>query len=87
MFGQPAATSSDAAPAKAFVFGQSQDNQPPAPSAAPLNSTPAPASAQPFIFGVPASAAPPAAAPSFGFGAAAPSAASSSGLYLLLVVE
>uniref|UniRef100_A0AAQ6IKU9 Nuclear pore complex protein Nup153 n=1 Tax=Anabas testudineus TaxID=64144 RepID=A0AAQ6IKU9_ANATE len=78
VFGQPAATSSDSAPAKAFVFGQSQDNQPPAPSAAPLNSTSAPAPAQPFIFGAPASAAPPAAAPSFSFGAAAPSAASSS---------
>uniref|UniRef100_A0A3Q3JKH9 Nuclear pore complex protein Nup153 n=1 Tax=Monopterus albus TaxID=43700 RepID=A0A3Q3JKH9_MONAL len=77
MFGQPAATSSDASPAKAFMFGQSQDSQPPAPSAAPLNSTPAPAPAQPFIFGDPANAAPPAAA-SFGFGAAAPSAASSS---------
>ncbi|XP_045914591.1 nuclear pore complex protein Nup153 isoform X4 [Micropterus dolomieu] len=83
MFGQPAATSSDAPPAKAFVFGQSQDSQPPAPSAAPLNSTPAPGQAQPFIFGAPAAAAsaPAAAAaapPSFGFGAAAPSAASSS---------
>ncbi|KAF1381626.1 hypothetical protein PFLUV_G00155910 [Perca fluviatilis] len=71
MFGQPAATASDAPPAKAFVFGQSQDSQPAAPSAAPLNSTPAPS--QPFLFGAPASAAapPPAAAPSFGFGAAA----------------
>uniref|UniRef100_A0A8P4GBW2 Nuclear pore complex protein Nup153 n=1 Tax=Dicentrarchus labrax TaxID=13489 RepID=A0A8P4GBW2_DICLA len=80
MFGQPAAASSDAPPAKAaFVFGQGQDSQPPAPSAAPLNSTSAPAPAQPFIFGAPASAAPPpAAAPSFGFGAAAPPAASSS---------
>ncbi|XP_059206126.1 nuclear pore complex protein Nup153 isoform X2 [Centropristis striata] len=80
MFGQPAAASSDAPPAKSFVFGQSQDSQPPAPSAAPLNSTQAPAPSQPFIFGAPASAAPPAAAaaPSFGFGAAAPSAASSS---------
>ncbi|XP_044026709.1 nuclear pore complex protein Nup153 isoform X2 [Siniperca chuatsi] len=80
MFGQPAATSSEAPPAKAFIFGQNQDSQPPAPSAAPLNSTPAPAQAQPFIFGAPAAAAaPPAAAPpSFGFGAAAPSAASSS---------
>ncbi|XP_069552982.1 nuclear pore complex protein Nup153 isoform X1 [Brachyistius frenatus] len=83
MFGQPAATSSDAPPAKAFMFGQSQDGQAPAPSAAPLNSAPAPAPAQPFIFGAPAIAAPPpppaaAAAPSFGFGAAAPSSASSS---------
>ncbi|KAM7384268.1 hypothetical protein PAMA_011556 [Pampus argenteus] len=76
MFGQPAATSGDAPPAKAFVFGQNQDSQPPAPSAAPVNSAPSPAPSQPFIFGAPASAAP-AAAPSFGFGAAAPSAASS----------
>uniref|UniRef100_I3J2S1 Nuclear pore complex protein Nup153 n=1 Tax=Oreochromis niloticus TaxID=8128 RepID=I3J2S1_ORENI len=85
MFGQPAAASSDAPPAKNFIFGQSQDSQPPAPSAAPLNSTPAPAPAQPFIFGAPtnAAAAPApapaaAAAPTFNFGAAAPSAASSS---------
>ncbi|KAK9526842.1 hypothetical protein VZT92_015519 [Zoarces viviparus] len=80
MFGQTAAASSDAPPAKAFVFGQNPDGQPPAPSAAPLNSVPA--SAQPFIFGVPASAAaaPAAAAapPSFGFGSAAPTAASTS---------
>ncbi|XP_060914814.1 nuclear pore complex protein Nup153 isoform X2 [Labrus mixtus] len=74
MFGQPAVTSTDGPPAKAsFVFGQSQDSQPPAPSAAPVTSTPAPAPAQPFIFG-----APPAAAPSFGFGAPVPSADSSS---------
>ncbi|XP_019946267.2 nuclear pore complex protein Nup153 isoform X1 [Paralichthys olivaceus] len=80
MFGQPVATSSDGPPAKAFVFGQNQDSQPPAPSAAPLNSVPAPTPSQPFIFGVSSNAAPPpAAAPSFGFGAAAPSAASSSG--------
>ncbi|XP_075961752.1 nuclear pore complex protein Nup153 isoform X1 [Anarhichas minor] len=84
MFGQTAAASSDAPPAKAFVFGQSPDGQPPAPSAALLNSAPAPASAQPFIFGAPASAAaaaPAAAAaapPSFGFGSAAPTAASTS---------
>ncbi|XP_026155970.1 nuclear pore complex protein Nup153 isoform X3 [Mastacembelus armatus] len=83
VFGQPTAASNDTAPAKAFVFDQSQDSQQPAPSAAPLNSTPAPAPAQPFIFGAPANAAaaaaaPPPAAPSFGFGAAAPSAASSS---------
>lgn len=86
IFGQPASTSTDAPAAKAaFVFGQSQDSQPSAPSAAPLNSTPAPTPAQPFIFGASTSAAaPPAAAapPSFGFGAAAPSAASSSGLCL-----
>ncbi|AWP21663.1 putative nuclear pore complex protein Nup153 [Scophthalmus maximus] len=86
MFGQPAAASTDAPPAKAFVFGQNQDSQPPAPSAAPLNSVPAPATAQPFIFGVSAKAAPPAAAaapppPSFSFGAPPP-AASSSGLSL-----
>uniref|UniRef100_UPI0037E99619 nuclear pore complex protein Nup153 isoform X2 n=1 Tax=Semicossyphus pulcher TaxID=241346 RepID=UPI0037E99619 len=79
MFGQTAASSTDAPPAKAaFVFGQSQDSQPSAPSAAPLNSTPAPAPAQPFIFGAPVNAAPPAAAPSFGFGPAAPPADSSS---------
>ncbi|KAM6974640.1 nuclear pore complex protein Nup153 isoform 2-T2 [Tautogolabrus adspersus] len=79
MFGQPAATSTDGPPAKAsFVFGQIQDSQPPAPSAAPVTSTPAPAPAQPFIFGAPVNAAPPAAAPSFGFGAAAPPADSSS---------
>ncbi|XP_034400713.1 nuclear pore complex protein Nup153 isoform X2 [Cyclopterus lumpus] len=79
MFGQTAATSNEAPPAKAFVFGQSQDSQPPAPSAAPLNSTPVPA--QPFIFGAPASAAAApasaaAAPPTFGFGAAASTAAS-----------
>uniref|UniRef100_A0A3Q3X2J2 Nuclear pore complex protein Nup153 n=1 Tax=Mola mola TaxID=94237 RepID=A0A3Q3X2J2_MOLML len=78
IFGQPVTTSSDAPPAKAaFVFGQSQDNQPCAPSTASLNSAPppAPAPTQPFIFGASASAAAPAAAaaPSFGFGAAAPS--------------
>ncbi|KAK2830378.1 hypothetical protein Q5P01_018309 [Channa striata] len=83
VFGQPAVTSSDAPQVKGFVFGQSQDSQPPAPSAAPLNSTPAQTPAQPFIFGASnsAAAAPAAAAaapPSFGFGAAAPSAASSS---------
>ncbi|TNN61443.1 Nuclear pore complex protein Nup153 [Liparis tanakae] len=84
MFGQTAATSNDAPPAKAFVFGQSQDSQPSALSAAPLNSTPTPVPAQPFFFGAPASAAAApaaaaaaaAAAPSFGFGAAAPTAAS-----------
>ncbi|KAM8840520.1 nuclear pore complex protein Nup153 isoform 2-T2 [Spinachia spinachia] len=80
MFGQNAAAPGDAPPAKAFVFGQSQDSQVPAPSAAPLNSTPAPSSAQPFIFGAPATAAAPAAAPSFGFGAAAPTPASTSAL-------
>ncbi|XP_053302401.1 nuclear pore complex protein Nup153 isoform X3 [Pleuronectes platessa] len=78
MFGQPAVTSSDGPPAKAFLFGQSQDSQAPAPSAAPLNSVPAPTPSQSFIFGAP-NAAPPAAAPSFGFGAAAPPVASSSG--------
>jgi len=89
MFGQTAATSNDAPPAKAFVFGQSQDSQPSALSAAPLNSTPTPVPAQPFIFGAPASAAaapPAAAAPSFGFGAAAPTAASTTGPYLLMLV-
>uniref|UniRef100_A0A3Q0RT68 Nuclear pore complex protein Nup153 n=1 Tax=Amphilophus citrinellus TaxID=61819 RepID=A0A3Q0RT68_AMPCI len=52
MFGQPTSATSDAPPAKNFVFVQSQDSQPPAPSAAPLNSTPAPTPAQPFIFGL-----------------------------------
>ncbi|XP_030596730.1 nuclear pore complex protein Nup153 isoform X2 [Archocentrus centrarchus] len=82
MFGQPASATSDAPPAKNFVFVQSQDSQPPAPSAASLNSTPAPTPAQPFIFGAPTNAAAPppaAAAPTFNFAAAAPSAASSSG--------
>nr|XP_046273674.1 nuclear pore complex protein Nup153 isoform X2 [Scatophagus argus] len=79
IFGQSAATTNDAPSAKAaFMFGPSQDSQPPAPSAAPLNSTSAPTPAQPFIFGASASAATPAAAPSFSFGAAAPPAASSS---------
>ncbi|XP_060948612.1 nuclear pore complex protein Nup153 isoform X2 [Limanda limanda] len=78
MFGQPAATAGDGPPAKALLFGQNQDSQAPAPSAAPLNSVPAPTPSQSFIFGAP-TAAPPAAAPSFGFGAAAPPAASSSG--------
>nr|XP_033950222.1 nuclear pore complex protein Nup153 isoform X2 [Pseudochaenichthys georgianus] len=84
MFGQPAASSTDAPPAKSFLFGQNQDSQSAAPSAVNLNSISSPA--QPFLFGAPAAAAPPpaaaaaaaaAAAPSFGFGAAAPSAASS----------
>ncbi|KAL6099775.1 nup153 [Pungitius sinensis] len=82
MFGQTAAAPGDAPPAKAFLFGQGQDSQASAPSAAPLNSTPAPSPAQPFIFGAPATAAAPAAAaaapPSFGFGAAAPTTASTS---------
>ncbi|XP_047239452.1 nuclear pore complex protein Nup153 isoform X2 [Girardinichthys multiradiatus] len=80
MFGQPSSTTGDAPPAKTFVFGQNQDSQSTAPSSAPLN--PAPAPAQPFIFGAPTNAAPAPtpAAPSFNFGAAAaaPSAASSS---------
>ncbi|XP_061598453.1 nuclear pore complex protein Nup153 isoform X1 [Cololabis saira] len=82
IFGQPSTATSDAAPAKTFVFGQNQDNQPSAPSSAPLNTAPAPAPAQPFIFGGPAApvapAAPAAAAPSFSFGAAATAAASTS---------
>ncbi|XP_040044567.2 nuclear pore complex protein Nup153 isoform X1 [Gasterosteus aculeatus] len=82
MFGQSAAAPGDAPPAKAFVFGQSRDSQVPAPPAAPLNSTPAPSPAQPFIFGAPTTAAAPAAAaaaaPSFGFGAIAPTATSTS---------
>lgn len=82
MFGQSATTSNDAPPAKAaFLFGQSQDSQPSAPSAAPLNCTAAPAQGQPFIFGASANTAAPAAAPSFGFGAAV---TSSSGLFVLL---
>uniref|UniRef100_H3CUV8 Nuclear pore complex protein Nup153 n=1 Tax=Tetraodon nigroviridis TaxID=99883 RepID=H3CUV8_TETNG len=86
VFGQPATSSGDGPPAKAaFVFGQGQESQASAPPAAALNSTASPSPAQPFIFGVSASgAAPPAAAPSFGFGAAAPSATSSSGLRALV---
>ncbi|XP_075995416.1 nuclear pore complex protein Nup153 isoform X3 [Genypterus blacodes] len=84
LFGQAAGASSDA-----FLFGQSQESQPPAPAAslnsappATLNSTPAPPQSQPFIFGAPTSVVPAAAAaaapPSFGFGTAAtPSAVSS----------
>lgn len=89
VFGQPATSSSDGPPAKAaFVFGQSQDGQTSAPSVTPLNSSAAPSPAQPFIFGVSASGtAPPAAAPSFGFGSAAPSVTSSSGLHLLMFSE
>ncbi|XP_056154080.1 nuclear pore complex protein Nup153 isoform X3 [Lampris incognitus] len=78
IFGQAASSSGDATPAKTFVFGQSQDNQPPAPSAPSLNSNPAPAAAQPFLFGAPANAAPAAATPPFTFEAAVPSAASTS---------
>ncbi|KAF7669355.1 hypothetical protein LDENG_00196420 [Lucifuga dentata] len=79
IFGQVASESSDGSPATTFVFGQTQNSQLTAPAAS-LNSTPAPGPApaptQTFIFGAPASAAPAAAAPpSFGFGAAAPSAA------------
>ncbi|XP_054619777.1 nuclear pore complex protein Nup153 isoform X2 [Dunckerocampus dactyliophorus] len=69
MFGQSAAATSDAPPAKAFVFGQNQDGQPPVP----VNSTLVPS--QPFVFGARASAAPP-AAPSINFGGSAPPAAS-----------
>ncbi|XP_023200658.1 nuclear pore complex protein Nup153 isoform X2 [Xiphophorus maculatus] len=80
VFGQPSSTTGDAPPAKNFMFGQNHDNQSAAPSSAPLN--PAPAPAQPFIFGASANAAsaPAPAAPSFTFGApaAAPPAASSS---------
>ncbi|KAK1880280.1 Nuclear pore complex protein Nup153 [Dissostichus eleginoides] len=74
MFGQPAASSTDAPPAKAFLFGQSQDSQPAAPSAVNLNSISSPA--QPFLFAAPsaASSAAPSAAPSpFAF-SSAPSA-------------
>ncbi|XP_041739895.1 nuclear pore complex protein Nup153 isoform X3 [Coregonus clupeaformis] len=65
LFGQSA--SSEATPAKSFLFGQSQDSLP-APAVS-LN----PGPAQPFLFG----SGPNAAAPSFTFGAAAPSTASS----------
>uniref|UniRef100_A0A8C5G1S4 Nuclear pore complex protein Nup153 n=1 Tax=Gouania willdenowi TaxID=441366 RepID=A0A8C5G1S4_GOUWI len=72
VFGQPAAASNDASPAKAFVFGQNQDSQPSVTSSAP-----APAPSQPFIFGGSAINSTP-AAPTFSFGAAAPPAASTS---------
>ncbi|XP_013998355.2 nuclear pore complex protein Nup153 isoform X3 [Salmo salar] len=65
LFGQSAST--EATPAKSFLFGQSQDSLP-APAVS-LN----PGPAQPFLFG----SGPNAAAPSFTFGAAAPSTASS----------
>uniref|UniRef100_A0A674D8X7 Nuclear pore complex protein Nup153 n=1 Tax=Salmo trutta TaxID=8032 RepID=A0A674D8X7_SALTR len=65
LFGQSAST--EATPAKSFLFGQSQDSLP-APA---LSLNPGPA--QPFLFG----SGPNAAAPSFTFGAAAPSTASS----------
>ncbi|CAB1350757.1 unnamed protein product [Coregonus sp. 'balchen'] len=65
LFGQSA--SSEATPAKSFLFGQSQDSLP--TPAVSLN----PGPAQPFLFG----SGPNAAAPSFTFGAAAPSTASS----------
>ncbi|XP_037119650.1 nuclear pore complex protein Nup153 isoform X2 [Syngnathus acus] len=73
LFGQGAAAdpaASDAPPAKAFVFGKSQD----APSVVPVNSTP-PQAAQPFIFGAATTTLP--TAPSVNFGASAPSATSS----------
>ncbi|KAM9775677.1 nuclear pore complex protein Nup153 isoform X1 [Syngnathus typhle] len=73
LFGQGAAAdpaASSAPPAKAFVFGQSQD----APSVVPVNSTP-PQAAQPFIFGAATTTLP--TAPSVNFGASAPSATSS----------
>ncbi|XP_037549641.1 nuclear pore complex protein Nup153 [Nematolebias whitei] len=76
VFGQPSVTtSSDAPAAKTFLFGQNQESQSSAPSSAPLNSVPAPG--HPFFFGAAANAAAP-AAPSFNFGATAPSAASTS---------
>ncbi|KAK6327820.1 hypothetical protein J4Q44_G00034660 [Coregonus suidteri] len=65
LFGQSA--SSEATPAKSFLFGPNQDSLP-APAAS-LN----PGPAQPFLFG----SGPNTAAPSFTFGAAAPSTASS----------
>ncbi|XP_070995504.1 nuclear pore complex protein Nup153-like isoform X4 [Oncorhynchus clarkii lewisi] len=66
LFGQSAST--EATPAKSFLFGQSQDSLP-APAVS-LN----PGPAQPFLFG----SGPNAAAPSFTFGAAAPSTAAPS---------
>ncbi|XP_020355616.1 nuclear pore complex protein Nup153 isoform X2 [Oncorhynchus kisutch] len=63
LFGQSAST--EATPAKSFLFGQSQDSLP-APAVS-LN----PGPAQPFLFG----SGPNAAAPSFTFGAVAPSTA------------
>ncbi|XP_024251089.1 nuclear pore complex protein Nup153 isoform X3 [Oncorhynchus tshawytscha] len=63
LFGQSAST--EATPAKSFLFGQSQDSLP-APAVS-LNPSPA----QPFLFG----SGPNAVAPSFTFGAAAPSTA------------
>ncbi|KAL0961863.1 hypothetical protein UPYG_G00332620 [Umbra pygmaea] len=65
LFGQSA--SSEATPTKTFLFGQSQDSQP-APETS-LSTAPA----QPFQFGCRTNCA----APSFAFGAAAPSTASS----------
>ncbi|XP_072227222.1 nuclear pore complex protein Nup153 isoform X2 [Leuresthes tenuis] len=78
VFGQPSTTTSDAA--QTFLFGQTQDSQPSVPSSAPLNSVPAPAPAQPFIFGAPTNpaAAPapaPAPAPAAAAAAAPPPAA------------
>ncbi|XP_062343256.1 nuclear pore complex protein Nup153 isoform X1 [Osmerus eperlanus] len=67
LFGQTA--TSEAPPA--FMFGQSQDSQGSQVALPSLNAAPA----QPFLFGS-AAGAPPAAPPSFTFGAAAPPAAS-----------
>ncbi|XP_023646277.2 nuclear pore complex protein Nup153 isoform X2 [Paramormyrops kingsleyae] len=69
LFGQ--CVSTETPPAKAFVFGQQQDPSP--MQATPQNPPAAPTPAQPFIFGAGAQTA----VPSFNFGAAAPSAGSS----------
>ncbi|XP_048849587.1 nuclear pore complex protein Nup153 isoform X2 [Brienomyrus brachyistius] len=69
LFGQ--CVSTETPPAKTFVFGQQQDLSP--MQATPQNTPAAPTSAQPFVFGSGAQTA----VPSFNFGAAAPSAGSS----------
>ncbi|KAJ8354382.1 hypothetical protein SKAU_G00219490 [Synaphobranchus kaupii] len=68
VFGQGA--SSETGPAKTFLFGQQPDAKP--QPAAPQSTAPAPSSAQPFLFGSGNTAA----VPSFSFGTAAPSTAS-----------
>ncbi|XP_061096664.1 nuclear pore complex protein Nup153 isoform X2 [Conger conger] len=69
VFGQ--GPSSEAAPAKTFLFGAQPDAKP--QPVAPQSAAPAPSAGQPFLFGSGNTAA----APSFTFGAAAPSTASS----------
>ncbi|XP_018605988.1 nuclear pore complex protein Nup153 isoform X2 [Scleropages formosus] len=72
LFGQSAST--EAAPAKTFVFGQQQDSQPVLPTPQNAPAVPAPTAAQPFLFGSGANTA----VPSFTFGTAPPSTAGSS---------